>query len=145
VNAGRPNVLSLRDFPLGQSWRVSRLPWVRGVTSTLRFVPPSRSTTSASTSTNYQLATKLFITSWIDGLIWINPSLQHNYVGPDLFPHIQEYKAQYVFILLDSTEHIVHVESSSLPTKVDLILGLRFLSDLTYTTTDHALSIKINE
>ena len=23
---------SLKDFPLGQSWRVSRLPWVRGVT-----------------------------------------------------------------------------------------------------------------
>jgi len=112
--------------------------------STLRFVPPSRSTTSASTSTNYQLVTKLFFTTWIDSLIWINPSLQHNYVGLDLFPQIQEHKAQYVSILLDSTEHIVHIESSPLLTKADLVLGLRFLSDLTYTTTDHALSIKIN-
>jgi len=40
--------------------------------------------------------------------------------------------------------HIVHIESSPLPTKADLVLDLRFLSDLTYTTTDYALSIKIN-
>jgi len=112
--------------------------------STLRFVPPSRSTTSASTSTNHQLVTKLFIAIWIDSLIGNNPSLQHNYVGPDLFPQIQEHKAQYVSILLDSTEHIFHIESGPLPTKADLVLGLRLLSDLTYTTTDHALSIKIN-
>jgi len=43
--------------------------------STLRFVAPSRPAITASTSINYQLVTKLFITSWGDGLIWINPSL----------------------------------------------------------------------
>ena len=112
--------------------------------STLRFAPPDRVSTTGSISTNYQLVTKLFITTWIDSLIWINPLLQHNCVGPDLFPQIQEHKAQYVSILLDSTEHIVHIESGPLPKKADLVLGLRFLSDLRYTTTDHALSIKIN-
>ena len=63
--------------------------------STLKFVPPSRHAISASTSTNYQLVTKLFITTWVDGLIWINPSLQHNYVGTDMFSHIQKHKAHY--------------------------------------------------
>ena len=75
---------------------------------------------------------------------WINPSLKHNYIGPELFSQIQTQKAQYVSILLESTKHIVHIESSPLPTKADLVLGLRFLNNLTYTTTDHALSIKIN-
>jgi len=112
--------------------------------STLRFIAPSRLAITANTSTNYQLVTKLFITSWVDGLIWINPSLQHNYIGPELFLQIQTQKAQYVCILLESTEHIVHKESSPLLTKADLVLGLRFLSDLTYTPTDYALSIKIN-
>ena len=113
--------------------------------STLRFVAPSRPAITASTSTNYQLITKLFITSWLDGLIWINPSLQHNYyIGPELFSQIQAQKAQYVSILLESTEHIVPIESSPLPTKADLVLGLRFLNNLTYTTTDNALSTKIN-
>jgi len=69
--------------------------------STLRFAPPDRVATTGSTSTNYQLVTKLFITTWVDGLIWINPSLQHNYVGPDLFSQIQEHKIQHVSILLD--------------------------------------------
>ena len=112
--------------------------------STLRFVAPSRPAITASTGTNYQLVTKLFITSWVDGLIWINPSLQHNYIGPELFAQIQAQKAQYVSILLESTEHVVHIESSPLPTKAYLVLGLRCLSDLTYTTTDNTLSIKIN-
>ena len=112
--------------------------------STLRFVPPSRHAISASTSTNYQLVTKLFITTWVDGLIWINPSLQHNYVGTDMSSQIQEHKAHYVSILLDSTEQIVYIESSPLPTKADLVLGLKFLNNLTFTTTDRVLSIKIN-
>ena len=111
---------------------------------TLRFIAPSRPAITTNTCTNYQLVTKLFIISWVDGLIWINPSLQHNYIGPELFSEIQVQKAQYVSILLESTEHIVHIESSPLPTKANLVLGLRFLSDLTYTTTDYALSIKIN-
>ena len=101
--------------------------------STLRFALPSRPAITA--STNYQLVTKLFITTWEDGLIWINPSLQHNYVGPDLFSQIQEHKAHYVSILLDSTEQIVYIESSPLPTIV---------YNLTFTTTDQVLSIKIN-
>ena len=112
--------------------------------STLRFVPPDRIATTASISTNYQLVTKLFITTWVNGLIWINPSLQHNYVGPDLFSQIQEHKTQYVSILVDFTEQIVRIESSPLPTKVGIVLGLRFLSTLTYTTTDQVLSIKVN-
>jgi len=66
--------------------------------STLRFVPPNRPAITASTSTDYQWVTKLFITTWVDSLIWNNPSLQHNYVGPDMFPHIQEHKAHYVSI-----------------------------------------------
>ena len=77
-------------------------------------------------------------------LFWRNPSLQHNYVGPDLFSQIQEHKAHYVSILLDSTEQIVYIESSPLPTKADLVLGLKFLTNLTFTTTDQVLSIKIN-
>jgi len=40
--------------------------------STLRFSPPK---TAHSPNTNYQFVTKLFITSWSDSLIWINPSL----------------------------------------------------------------------
>jgi len=112
--------------------------------STLRFVPPSRPAITASTSTNYQLVTKLFITTWVDSLIRINPSLQHNYVGSYLFSQIQEHTAHYASILLDTTEQIVYIESSPLPTKADLVLGLKFLNNLTYTTTDQVLSIKIN-
>ena len=112
--------------------------------STLWFVPPSRPAITASTSTNYQLVTKLFITSWVDSPIRINPSLKHNYVGPDPFPHIQEHKVRYVSLLLDSTEQIVYIESSSLLTKADLVLGPTFLNTVTYTTTNQVLSIKIN-
>jgi len=112
--------------------------------STLQFAPPDRVATMGSISTNYQLVTKLFITTWVNGLIWINLSLRHNYVGPDLFSQIQEHKIQYVSILLDSAEQIVHTESSPLSTKADIVLGLRFLSYLTYTTTDQVLSIKVN-
>jgi len=43
--------------------------------SSLHFIPPSKPALTASTSTNYQLVTKLFITLWVDSLIWINPSL----------------------------------------------------------------------
>ena len=110
--------------------------------STLRFLPTKQ---SHSASTNYQFVTKLFITKWTDRLIRINPSPQYNHVGPDLFPQIQEHKAQYVSILLGLIEQIVHIESNPLPTKADLMLGLRFLGNLTYTMTDHVLSIKINE
>jgi len=53
--------------------------------STLRFLPP---TTAPSPNNNYQLVTKLFITSWSNALIWINPSLQYNCIGPDLFSQI---------------------------------------------------------
>jgi len=77
-------------------------------------------------------------------LIWINPSLQYNYIGPDLFSQIQEHKAQYVSILLGSTEQRVCIESSPLPSKADLILGLRFLNNVTYTETDRFLTIKHN-
>jgi len=112
--------------------------------STLKFVPPSRHTISASTCTNYQLVTKLFIATWVDGLIWTNPSLQHNYVGTNMFSQIHKHKAHYVSILLDSTEQIVYIESNPLPTKADLGLGLKFLHNLTFTTTDQVLSIKIS-
>jgi len=40
--------------------------------STLWFLPPK---SAHSPNTNYQFVTKLFITSWSDSLIWINPSL----------------------------------------------------------------------
>jgi len=40
--------------------------------STLRFLPTKQ---THSASTNYQFVTRLFITKWIDSLIWINPSL----------------------------------------------------------------------
>jgi len=110
--------------------------------STLRFLPPKAA--PSLNTTNYQFVTKLFITSWSDRLIWINPSLQHNYIGPDLFSQIQEHKAQYVSILLGSAEQIVHIESSPLPSKADLILGLRFLTSVTYTETDLVLTTKHN-
>ena len=110
----------------------------------LRLLPPMRPAHSVITGTNYQFVTNLFITKWIDSLMWINPSLKYNYVGPDLFPQIEEHKAQYVSLLLGSIEQIVHIEAIPLPTKADLMLGLRFLSDLTYTLTDHVLSIKTN-
>jgi len=110
--------------------------------STLRFLPPR--TAHSPKPNNYQFVTKLFTTSWSDRLIWINPSLQHNYIGPDLFAQIQEHKAQYVSILLGSAEQIVHIESSPLPSKADLILGLRFLTTVTYTETDSVLTIKHN-
>jgi len=61
-----------------------------------------------------------------------------------MFSQIQEHKIQYVSILLDFAEQIVHIESSPFPTKADIVLGLRFLSDLTYTTIDQVLSIKVN-
>jgi len=109
--------------------------------STLRFLPPP---TAHSPNNTYQFVTKLFITSWSDSVIWINPSLQYNYIGPDLFPQIQEHKAQYVSILLGSTEQIVYIEASPLPSKADLILGLRFLNNVTYTQTDRVLTIKHN-
>jgi len=80
--------------------------------STLPFLPP---TTAPSPNNNYQFVTKLFISSWSDGLIWTNPSLQYNHIGPDLFSHIKEHKAQYVSILLGSTEQIVYIESNPLP------------------------------
>jgi len=110
--------------------------------STLRFIPPKKA--PSPNTANYQFVTKLFITSWSDRLIWINPSLQHNYIGPDLFAQIQEHKAQYVSILIGSAEQIVHIESSPLPSKADLILGLRFLTSVTYTKTDRVLTIKHN-
>jgi len=110
--------------------------------STLRFLQPN--TTHSPKTNNYQFVTKLFITSWSDRLIWINPSLQHNYIGPNLFAQIQEHKAQHVSILLGSAEQIVHIESSPLPSKADLILGLRFLTTVTYTETNNVLTIKHN-
>jgi len=109
--------------------------------STLRFLPLK---TAHSPHTNYQFVTKLFITSWSDSLIWIHPSLQYNYIGPDLFSQIQEHNAQYVSILLGSTEQIVYIEASPLPSKADLTLGLRFLNNVTYTQTDRVLTIKKN-
>ena len=46
--------------------------------------------------------------------------------------------------MLGSTEHIVYIEASPLPSKADLILGLRFLNNVTYTQTDRVLTIKQN-
>jgi len=46
--------------------------------------------------------------------------------------------------LLDSTEQIVYIESSPLPTKADFVLGDKFLNNLTFTATNQVLSIKIN-
>ena len=61
-----------------------------------------------------------------------------------MFAQIQKHKAHYVSILLDSTKQIVYIESTPLLTKADLVLGLMFLKNLTFTTTDQVLSTKIN-
>ena len=95
-------------------------------------------------STNYQLVTKIYIATWQDGLIWINPAAQHNYAGTDLFPKITEHKLTYVPILLNSIERIIHLENQPFPTKADLLLGIKFLAETTYTITDKYLTIKIN-
>jgi len=92
----------------------------------------------------YQLVSKVYITKWCDGLIWINPALQQNYVGCDLYPQILEHKITYVPILLRSTEKIIHIESDPFNTKADLLLGIRFLTNTTYSLTEQVLTIKIN-
>ena len=85
----------------------------------------------------------MYITKWCDSLIWINPA-QHNYVGCDLYSQIQEYKISYVPILPRSTKKIIHIESDPFNTKADLLLGLRFLADTTYSLTEQLLTIKLN-
>ena len=73
--------------------------------------------------------TKIYITKWCDGLVWINPALQQNYVGRDLHSQIQGHKVTYVPILLGSIEKIIHIESDPFNTKADLLLEMRFLSE----------------
>ena len=88
--------------------------------------------------------TKIYITKWRDGLIWINPALQQNYVGQDLYPRIQEHKITYVRNLFGSSVRIIHIEANPFNTKADIVLGLRFLTETTYSLTEQALTIKLN-
>lgn len=92
----------------------------------------------------YQLVTKIYITNWQDELIWINPCIQQNYVGKDLFPQIQEHKVTYVPIIFHSIERIIHIEAEPFDTKADLLLGMQFLTETTYNITDKVLTIKLN-
>jgi len=92
----------------------------------------------------FQLVTKIFITQWRDGLIWINPSIQQNYAGPDLHSKIQEHKLTYVPVLFESVERIIHIEAQPFATKADLLLGMRFLAETTYSITENSLTIKLN-
>ena len=52
----------------------------------------------------YQIVTKIYITKWRDGLVWINLAIQQNYVGHDLHPQTQEHKITYIPMLFGSTE-----------------------------------------
>lgn len=92
----------------------------------------------------YQLVTKIYITNWQDGFIWINPCIQQNYAGKGLYPQIQEHKVTYVPILFHSIERIIHIEAEPFNTKADLLLGMRFLTETTYSIIDKVLTIKIN-
>jgi hypothetical protein len=109
--------------------------------STLRF-HSSRFHTPTALTAVYQLISKLYITEWSDGLVWINPALQQNFVGQDLYPRIQQHKVTYLPLLLGSTEQIIHFETDPLPSKADLILGRRFLTTVTYSQTAQVLTIK---
>ena len=79
-----------------------------------------------------------------NGLIRINPSLQQNYAGKDLYPQLQEQKFSYVPILLGSAEKIIYIESEPFNTKADLLLGMRFLINTTYSLIEQVLTTKIN-
>ena len=52
----------------------------------------------------YQIVTKIYITKWRDGLVWINLAIQQNYVGHDLHPQTQGHKITYIPMLFGSTE-----------------------------------------
>jgi len=56
--------------------------------SILRFHSTNTSIESIPKTAVYQLVSKIYITEWCEGLIWINPTLQQNYVGRDLYPQI---------------------------------------------------------
>jgi len=88
--------------------------------------------------------TKIYITKWSDGLVWINPAIKQNYVGHDLHPKTQEHKITYVPILFGSTKRIIHIEPEPFTTKADLLLGRRFLVETTYSLTEQVLTVKLN-
>jgi len=77
-------------------------------------------------------------------LVWINPAIQQNYVGRDLYPQTQEHKITYVPIHFGSTERIIHIEPEPFTTKADLLLGMKFLAETTYSLTKQVLTIKLN-
>ena len=113
--------------------------------TTLQAYPRAQSSTLPTYQANFQLVTKIYITSWRDGLIFINPSVQQNFAGPKLFSEMEAHKLTYVPTLFNSNERIIHIEPRSYPTKADLVLGLKFLAETTFTTNDKVLTIKLDD
>lgn len=56
--------------------------------TTLSSYPRDRPTPSLTSQSNYQFVTRIYVTSWRDGLIWINPAIQQNFIfgGSFLIP-----------------------------------------------------------
>ena len=72
------------------------------------------------------------------------PVLTTNFVGRDLYLQIHEHKITYVLILFNSIERIIHIEPEPFDTKADLLLGMRFLTETTYTLIDKVMTIQLN-
>ena len=47
--------------------------------------------------------------------------------------------------LFNSVERIIHIEPRPYPTKAALVLGLKFLAETTFTTTDKVLTITLDD
>ena len=43
-----------------------------------------------------------------------------------------------------SIERIIQIETKPFNTKADLLLGMRFLTEITYSLSEHVLTIKLN-
>ena len=113
--------------------------------TTLQAYPQAQSSTLPTHKANFQFVTKIYVTSWRDGLIFINPSLQQNFAGPKLFAELEAHKLTYVPTLFNSVERIIHIEPRPYPTKAALVLGLKFLAETTFTTTDKVLTITLDD
>jgi len=80
----------------------------------------------------YSLVTKIYITKWCDGLVWINPAIQQNCFDHDLYPQTKNI----IPIIFGSIERIVHIEPEPFTMKADLLLGMRFLAETTYSLSN---------
>jgi len=47
-------------------------------------------------------------------------------------------------MLFGSTEWTIHIEPEPFTTKADLLLGMTFLAETTYSLTEQVLTIKLN-